>query len=267
MSPRLCLLVCAALLSSTAIAHAEVELKNDGFQSGGAASFQTGFVAGEAGASRFVAPAADRQLLKLQLLFGGGTATQAVTVRVFDDRSGTDAPGGELFMGDFEITGADAAMHELDLRSSNVIVTTQFRVSIEVQHDGAPAIATDGDGNVAADRNYIFASGTWKKSSAVGLTGDWVIRAFISDGGGGTMGTFCDTNAECATGQYCDAPHHACVSGCRGDDECSAGRCVNNQCTNANAAEDGGCQTGSGEGGLFALGVLAMIVASRSRRR
>ncbi len=266
MSPRLCLLACVVLWSSTA--HAELELKNDGFVSGGAASFQSGFVAGEAGASRFVAPAADRQLLKVQLLFGGATTTQMVTVRVFDDRAGNDIPGSELFMGDFEITGSDSAMHELDLRGSNVIVTQQFRVAIEFQHAGAPTLASDGDGNVAADKNYIFASGMgWKKSSALGITGDWVIRAFITDGGGGMMGTFCDTNAECATGQYCDAPHHACVSGCRTDGECSNGSCVDNQCMADGGGDDGGCQTGGGSGGVIALGILALVVGSRPRQR
>ena len=58
--------------------------------------FQGGFVAGEIGASRFVAPEAGRTLLKVQLLYGGATAQRTVTLRVFDDSAGTDAPGAEL---------------------------------------------------------------------------------------------------------------------------------------------------------------------------
>ena len=170
---------CALLVASTA--RADVELKNDSFVSGGQATFQTGFVVGEAGAVRFVAPSAGRQLKKIQLLFGGATTMQDLTIKVFDDTAGQDAPGAELFMSDFTLTGADNAMQELDLTTANITVPAQFRVALYFQHAGTPAIATDSDG-IAADKNYLFA-GTWKKSSSLGLTGDWVIRAFVSDAG------------------------------------------------------------------------------------
>src|SRR5262245_4873607 len=60
-----------AVLGSAQLAHAgELELKNDGFIDNTAAGFQAGFVAGEMGASRFVAPDAGRQLLKVHFIFG-----------------------------------------------------------------------------------------------------------------------------------------------------------------------------------------------------
>ena len=270
MTPlRLRVLVCAVLLSSVvSLAHADVELKNDGFVSGGAANFQTGFVSGEAGASRFVASTAGRQLKKLQLLFGGAATIQTLTLRVYDDTAGTDIPGAELFMGDFQLTGSDAAIQELDLTSANVIVTAQFRVAIEFQHDGAPTIASDGDGTVAADRNFINAAGVgWKKSNTVGIAGDWVIRAFLDDPPPPNPNMFCDTTPECPDGQICDAPHHACISGCRTSSECSSGTCDSSgQCVPASGG-GGGCDSGGGGGVMFGLGSLAMLAASRRRTR
>lgn len=267
MTARLCSLVAAALLSLVSIAHAEVELKNDGFVSGGAANFQSGFVTGEAGASRFIAASAGRQLLKLQLLFGGATTTQTLTLKVFDDTAGTDLPGTEMFSGDFELTGSDSAMQELDLTSANIIVTAQFRVAIVFQHDGAPTIASDGDATVAPDKNFILAAGVgWKKSADLGLAGDWVIRAFVSDVAGPDLGVFCDSNADCPSSQFCDVPHHACITGCRTDSDCSAGTCNSvNQCTGG-TVDDGGCHTGGGTGtggAAFALGSLALLLLSR----
>lgn len=266
MTSRLRLLVVAATLSIASIANAEVELKNDGFVSGASASFQTGFVAGEAGASRFVAPEAGRKLLKLQLLFGGASTIQTVTFKVYDDTLGTDIPGGELFTGDLDLMGSDTAMQELDISVSNVIVPAQFRVAAVFQHAAAPSIASDGDGNIGATKNFLLTTGgTWRKSSELGLTGDWVIRAFISDATGPDLGVFCDANADCSNGQYCDVPHHACVTGCRDSSECSSGTCNANQCTGP-SEDDGGCRTGgeSGSGGAaFAFGSLALLVASR----
>ena len=264
------LLVAAIVLSIVSVAHAEVELKNDGFVSGGMANFQTGFVVNEAGASRFVAASAGRQLLKLQLLWGGATTTERVTIKVFDDTAGTDVPGAELFAGEIELTGSDSAMQEIDLSVNNIIVPAQFRVAIVFQHAGAPAIASDGDATVAADKNFLLAAGVgWKKSSDLGITGDWVIRAFVTDVAGPDPGMFCDTNPDCPSGQICDAPHHACITGCRSDDECSSNMCSSaGQCT-AGATDDGGCRTGgdgAGGGAAFALGALALALIAICKR-
>ena len=261
---------CALLVASTA--RADVELKNDGFVSGGQATFQTGFVVGEAGAVRFVAPAAGRQLKKIQLLFGGATTMQNLTIKVFDDTAGQDTPGAELFMSDFALTGADNAMQELDLTSANLYVPQQFRVALYFQHAGAPTIASDGDSTIAADKNYIFA-GTWKRSSALGLTGDWVIRAFVSDAGtapdaGPGTGTFCDTNADCTGRRYCDVDHHACIFDCQDNTDCpNGGQCsAIGQCEGGGSGGDGGCQTTNGTLGGLLLAMAGLLVALRRRR-
>jgi hypothetical protein len=175
--------VVAIVVLGASSARADVELKNDGFTSGGMASFQTGFVAGEAGAVRFLAPGPDRQLTKLQLLFGGATTMQTLTLRVYGDTDGTDDPGPIQFEGDFDLTGSDSAMQEVDLTPAAIYPPAQFRVAIVFQHAGAPSIATDADTTIAADKNFILVNGTtWRRASTLGLTGDFVIRAFVSDG-------------------------------------------------------------------------------------
>ena len=65
-SMRLALPILCVLAGTAA---ADVELKNDSFTEGAQVAFQGGFVSGEIGASRFTAPEAGRQLLKVQLLF------------------------------------------------------------------------------------------------------------------------------------------------------------------------------------------------------
>ena len=60
------------LFFSASAASAQVELKNDGFMTGDSVGFQSGFVAGEIGASRFDPPAKGVSLLKVQFFFGGG---------------------------------------------------------------------------------------------------------------------------------------------------------------------------------------------------
>jgi hypothetical protein len=94
---------------------AQVELSNDGYVDGGLAGFQAGFVTGESAASRFVPPA-PTQLLRIRFLFGGGATTdvQTVTVHVWDDAAGTDAPGAELYVNDFAVTPSDEAFQEVD---------------------------------------------------------------------------------------------------------------------------------------------------------
>src|SRR5262249_21341113 len=78
-------------------------------------------------------------------------------------------------------TGSSTLLQEIDLVSSGVIVTGQFRVGIEFQHDGLPSVAKDVDGNIQATRNFIFAQGIgWVQSNVLGLNGDCVIRAVVA---------------------------------------------------------------------------------------
>src|SRR5438552_4181440 len=96
----------ALVMFGVATARADVTLQNDGFASGDAVQFEGGFAVNEIGASRFVAPDPARQLLKVQLLFGGGSMAQrTITLKVYDDTAGTDNPGTELNSTDFMLSG------------------------------------------------------------------------------------------------------------------------------------------------------------------
>lgn len=268
----------AGLCLHAASTRADTELKNDGFVSGMVAGFQGGFITGEIGASRFLAPAAGRQLLRVQLLLGGSTATQTVTLKVWDDTAGGTAPGGELFSGDYQLTGSNSNFQQLELAGAgeNVVVPQQFRVGILFNHSGLPSIARDGDG-IAADRNYILASGLgWSTAQALGVPGDWIIRAFVSDGatappdaGTPDAGTNvgCRGNAECPAGQFCDLAAMTCTFECRTSSDCGGGTCNSlGQCVGGG---DGGgcCRTDRGGGATGAVLAAFVLLLLRRRRR
>jgi hypothetical protein len=268
------------MLASTP-AWAEVELKNDGFVSPQAAGFQAGFVSGEIGASRFVAPEAGRQLLKVQLLFGGAATQQSITLKVWDDTAGGNTPGAELYSGDFQLTGSDSAIQEILTTDMTVTLPMQFRVGIVFQHNGLPSIARDADNTIDAAKNYIFANpGGWIRSQTAGLSGDWIIRAFVTDGAvvppdgapgvDAGVGADCNGNAECPVGQFCE--NNACTFDCREDTDCGGGTCNSlGQCVGGSAGDDGGgcCQTdrGGGEVGMLIFGAMFGVGVLRRRRR
>jgi MYXO-CTERM domain-containing protein len=276
------LCVMAVWLGLTSAAHAQVELKNDGFASGGQAAFQGGFVTGEAAASRFVAPQAGLKLDKVVYLFGGSTATQTLTIRVYDDTAGTDVPGNELFTGGFQCTGSDTGFQVADVTSVDITLPAQFRVAIEFSHDGAPSVARDNDGTIAPDRNYIHAqisasSYQWVRSSSLGLTGDWIIRAQVSGGStsmtdagvmldAATTGGACAGNAQCPAGQYCDLAAMTCTFDCRADPDCGGGTCNSlGQCVGLNS-DDGGCVCHSdGHDPPLVLGLFVLLLLVRRR--
>lgn len=272
------------ILSSTAsTANAQVELKNDNFTDGGVVNYHGGFVAGEIGAARFVAPGPARQLLKVRLLFGPNVVTRDVTLKVWDDTAGTTAPGTELHTEDFQVPGSPDAIVELDVTASNVIVTQQFRIGIVFTAAGPPSIADDTDGLVA-DRNFLFAvPGGWFAAGTLGVGGDWVIRAEISGGGGGGTpdaapgggtpdaaggGGGCNGNTECSVGEYCDVANHVCTFDCRADTDCSGGDTCSSlgQCVTGGGGGGGGCATGgnAGAGGLVLLGLGLIALLSRT---
>ncbi|MBK9035693.1 MAG: hypothetical protein IPL61_31330 [Myxococcales bacterium] len=293
--------VMAALCLGANQARAQLELKNDGFVNGQAAGFQGGFVATEIGASRFIAPSAGRTLQSVVLLFGGASSTQTITLHVWDDSAGATTPGAELFQGDFQLTGSNDNLSSLDLTGMNVVVPMQFRVGIEFQHAGLPSIARDDDGSISAGRNFILAQGIgWVTSQTLGLTGDWILRAIVSDAGGspdagpggpdagpggpdagpgspdagpgapdgGTTG--CNGNSECPVGQFCDTQLHTCTFECRTSDDCGGGTCNSlGQCLAAEGDSGGCCSTGATTTGgmLGALGLAGAVGLLVTRRR
>ncbi len=157
-----------------------VTLANDGFVDGGVAGFQGGFVTGEIAAARLTTPSADAWAVDhVEFLFGGATTQQTVTLKIWDDNGGTNAPGAELYSGDFLVTGGDL-LQQIDLSAAGLNVTGDFRVGLQFQHTGFPSVARDDDG-IVADRNFIFTStSAWFESGFLGLTGDWIIRAQVS---------------------------------------------------------------------------------------
>jgi hypothetical protein len=301
ISPRIAVGALALAIVSVAAlaapAQAQLTLQNDGFTSGAQVGVQQGFVAGEIAASRFVAPDAGRRLLEVQLFFGGATGSRDVTIKVWDDTSGALAPGAMLFEGDFTLTASDSNLSSIDLSGSNITVPAQFRVGIEFQHRGTPSVARDGDGTYMPNRNFIYADiGQWLQSSTFGVTGDWIIRAVVSNAtgtpdagvlpdaatgspdaatgspdaatGGPDAGVAaCTGNAQCPVGQYCDTAVGSCTFDCRTADDCGGGTCNSlGQCL-APTDEGGCCSTGTPGGALGALGLGAAVALMLGRRR
>lgn len=280
------LVVVAWTVFSVSTASAQVELKNDGFVTGGTVGYQSGFCPNEVAASRFLAPAAGRQLLKVRFLFGASTETKTITIKVWDDTNGTTVPGTELFSADYQVTGSANSIVESDLSAENIVVPAQFRVGIMAQHMGSPFVARDSDG-IAADKNYILADAacnaggpyTWFRSAQLALAGDWVLRAEISAGGGGLpdagngggpdaagAGDPCNSNAQCQLGQHCDLEQMACTFECRTADDCGGDTCNSlGECVPSKGGGGCGCRSADASSGWWLL--IGFAFLARRRRR
>ncbi len=173
-----------ALLAALASPAAAELLQLDGWDANDVAVFQGGFVAGETAAVRLVPTGpCPCQVDEVRFLFGGGTGTHDVTIRIWNDTALTDAPGAELYSQTIPVTGTDEFLQTVDLRSAGVMVNGAFRVGLEFTHSGYPSVARDDDGSIDMGANFIDAQGIgWVPSWLLGLTGDWILRAVV-DGG------------------------------------------------------------------------------------
>lgn len=164
-----------------AAAH-DVTLQNDGYSSGQNAVFQGGFVAGEIGAVRLSPPGPFPMQIKQVLFLFGGTAGQVqVVLRIYDDSAGTLNPGNELFSNTYLVTASNTAMQSIDLTAENLIINGDIRVGIEMVDGGLPSIARDDDGGITSGVNFIYSVPAWVNSENFGVTGDWIIRAVVTD--------------------------------------------------------------------------------------
>jgi MYXO-CTERM domain-containing protein len=274
-------LVAASLASP---ARADVTLQNDGFQGSGTVPVEGGFAVNDICAERFVAPSGGRQLLKLQVLFSSTTGTMTgsfpMTVKVYDDSSGADAPGAELYSMDFQLVDSTSALQEMDLSTASVTVPQQFRAGLVYQHAGYPGNATDGAASPVAKRNYIYDTMLgWHQASTFGVQGNFIFRAVVSgtatgagDAGVTTpdasnVGATCTGNAQCAVGSFCDTSSHTCTFDCRTNADCGGGTC-NSLGMCVGGGKSGGCCSASGGAhGSIALGLGVLGLVFRRRRR
>jgi hypothetical protein len=161
-------------------------LASDSFVSAAPASFDTSFAANETAAARFFpGSGCPCPIEDVRFLFGGGTGTKVVTVRVWEDDALTDAPGTELYAGEHAITADDQALQVIDLSGEGISVTGPYRVGIEFQHAAAPSIGLDADGRTP-DVNYVDLSGTgWQESTA---PDDFILRTtYLPEPGAAAM--------------------------------------------------------------------------------
>lgn len=162
-------------------------LQNDMWRDGDQTSVQGGFAAGECWASTYVPADTDYPLRVrgLQVLISGDVdgATEAFDVSVWsvDDEL---RPQTQLGTALAEFTASNAAFNsaEFDLLAIDDIILDEGSFAISMclaDHEGFPAIAADVGQELLADRNWLFADGTWTPSGDFGLTGNWIMRAII----------------------------------------------------------------------------------------
>ena len=180
-------LATAASIAALPFAVADpVTLQNDGFVSGGPASFQAGFITSEVAAARFVPSISCPCVIdSVTVLFGGTTGERLMGLSVWNDPLGQAVPGELLFSGETTLIGSNVAFNEIDLSLAPVIVDGPFRVGLEFRHSGLPAIATDLDGSIDAGANFIFADvggiNLWFPAATLGVSGDFILRATIDN--------------------------------------------------------------------------------------
>ncbi|MCD6500363.1 MAG: hypothetical protein J7M25_18865 [Deltaproteobacteria bacterium] len=169
----------ALLLFASEAEAATVTLQNDSFVSGGSVGCQAGFASGEMSGVTLGPVTNGFRVQNIQFVFGGAQTQVTLTLHVYLDSGGTN-PGTELYHGDYQVTGADDSMQQIDVSSQNIVVPagSSIRVALEVQHNGAPGICRDMDG-IHAGRNWIYSSATWYDAQSLGVQGDWVMRAEV----------------------------------------------------------------------------------------
>ncbi|MEM6995359.1 MAG: hypothetical protein AAF721_32925 [Myxococcota bacterium] len=165
-----------------------IELRNDGWIKGGAATYMGGFVQGECWAATFVPEAEHYPFVvdATRMLVGGsGRGTELFTIGLWSVDE-NNQPDAEMGSASVELTGnnddIDVVLLELAGIESPVFTEGNFAlVGCLEAHDNFPAIAADADGKVAfEDRSWIRTTdGTWAQSASLAVGGDWVMRAVI----------------------------------------------------------------------------------------
>ena len=159
------------------------ELKNDSWPPSLVAHFQEGFVAGESAAVRMtpVGPC-PCSIDGVSVLIGGAPGFADIGLRIWDDNALSVDPGALLYTHDFlGLPAANATLNIISLSQELISVSGPFRVGFEMLNGGLPSVARDDDG-ITAGVNFIDEDTLgWVESSTLGLTGDWITRAVVTN--------------------------------------------------------------------------------------
>lgn len=270
--------IAGLLLISALDARADVELRSDSYTPGDGVAFDPVIQIGEMVATRFVAPEAGRELLRIRFLDGdqGGTDVVTVDVHIWDDTQSLDAPGAEIGAFRFTLRSDGVNLQDFDIHDIHLALPRVFRIGVEFLLSGLPTVGRDKD-DTHVGRNYFFDDNhVWRQSQIAGLPGDWIIRAVVSgdattdvDTNGADAGVMaCAANPDCPVGEFCDLDHHICTFACRGDADCASGHCNSlGLCVEVPATtnEGGGCCQSSG-GTTTPLAAIVIALGFRARR-
>lgn len=158
------------------------ELKNDSWPASLVAHFQGGFAAGERAAVRLIPPGpCPCPISGVSVLIGGAAGFADVGLRIWDDVALTDEPGALLYSDDLQLAAGGAAINFIPLTFEDITVDGPFRLGFEMLTGGFPSVARDDDG-IHPGVNFIDETiAGWVESSTLGLLGDWIMRAVVSN--------------------------------------------------------------------------------------
>lgn len=165
----------------------EKTLQNDSFSGSGTVNCVLGqsFAEGDIAAARFTPLPGDYpfQILEVQILACPPSTQGDLVLIIWQDDGVSNQPGTLLYDELFTIYGSDIAINGLDVSAQNLVISSgSIRVGFEYFFGPAQVgIATDTDGHVIPQPNFIYDEGTfgWRPADFFQVEDDWIIRVRI----------------------------------------------------------------------------------------
>ncbi len=177
----------AALFVASNVSAATKELKVDAFADGGEVRAQGQYVTGERFAIELSADPADYpiRITTIRALFiptfvGGDGQVAPFHLTIYAG-TGTETPGAVLWDqgDDFQVEASSSSYNEFVLPTPIDLASGSVRIAFSPTLDQSDSGVTIGQdtGPIQGTRNFIFAGGAWNRAAALGLTGNFIIRA------------------------------------------------------------------------------------------
>ena len=189
----------------------EVLLQNDTFEGGAGINLCPCFVAGEEAAVWLTSPC-DGNIVGIQIywqsFFGGDDPKIEDSIRIYE--AGTFPNAGPLidellapvltdgFLNEFRTV--DSVPISIPISAGETFVVSLRFFNPNENDFFAGTIGSDDDGCTNNANTVRFTNGTWNNACALGVSGDWVIRAIVECDGADPQGACCLPDGGCAEG-------------------------------------------------------------------